>query len=125
MADKEKEEEVDVDIDEEEVEEPAQPLPKTAANVAAEASKVTDFAQEREDELDEASLKQAMAAIGETAQREQEAKERRKKELQAVVVSKADIKLVATEMEVDETTAENLLREHGGELSFTFISFYF
>jgi len=104
------------DVDDDADEEPAQPLAKTAANQAAETDKVTDFVQEKEDELDEDTLKETMDYISAIADKETAEKDKRDKELAAVTIDSADVKLIANEFEIDAESAELKLRESKGDV---------
>lgn len=104
------------DLDLEDEEDAAKPLAKTADNQAAEADKVTDFAEEKENEVEETTLQEAMAVIAKTAAEEKAAQDKREAELAAVKINRGDIKVIADEMEVDDDTAETKLREAGGDV---------
>ena len=77
---------------------------------------MTDFAGEKETKLDEAQLKEIVSTIGQSTATEVAAKAEREKELAAVKISKADVKLIIEEIEVDEDAAELALREAGGDV---------
>eukprot|EP00041_Stephanoeca_diplocostata_P031258 m.970052 g.970052 ORF g.970052 m.970052 type:complete len:130 (+) comp23922_c1_seq12:160-549(+) len=104
-----------VSDDEVEVEE-TQPVKKTAMNESKEADKVTDYAEEKDATVDEGTLKAAMTLISANRKKEKELNEKRAKELKAVSVKKEDISLLSTELEVDSSEAEQMLREHNGDV---------
>eukprot|EP00040_Diaphanoeca_grandis_P002619 m.22250 g.22250 ORF g.22250 m.22250 type:complete len:131 (-) comp13750_c0_seq1:281-673(-) len=106
--------EIDEEFDDEEKKDTG-PTKVTASNVASEADKVTDFVEEKDAKVDENALKQAMDQIGETAKKDAAAREARRVELAAIVIDKADVKLISSEMEIDASEAETQLREHNGD----------
>ena len=99
--------------------------------------------QVEERELDQSKVKRAMAGFSKTQQEEREAERLRyahahasmlteppdatllcrNRELAAVKVQKEDVDLIALEFEVDKKLAERRLREHGGNVKSTLISF--
>jgi NACalpha-BTF3-like transcription factor len=81
----------------------------TAAEEAAQLDSVTDVFMEAE--LDSSKAQQAMSALS-TAKKEEDSEAAA---LAAVAVSKEDVEMIVSELEVTEEVAERVLREVAAE----------
>ncbi|EKX43841.1 hypothetical protein GUITHDRAFT_110293 [Guillardia theta CCMP2712] len=70
---------------------------------------------EGEKEVDTGKAQNALSQLSNAAEAEKLAKLEREKELAKVKIDKKDVELIMSEMEIDESRAERVLREHNGE----------
>merc|ERR1711915_521235 len=83
---------------------------------AADLEKVTDYAEEKEILSTGNELEDAIVAIRNKQAQKTAEKLARERELAKVTVSKEDIDLIVTEMEISKDAADRTLREHGGDV---------
>jgi len=83
---------------------------------AADLEKVTDYAEEKEISSTGNELEDAIAAIRNKQAIKTAEKLARERELAKVNVSKDDVELIMTEMELNKDRADRCLREHGGDV---------
>lgn len=81
---------------------------------AADLEKVTDYVEESE--VNTENMAEAVNLIGTKRSQEDAAKERRKQELDKVIIRKEDVELIMKEMEIPESQAELTLRENNGNI---------
>lgn len=98
------------DAEDEEAEEEVQ---KGSKRDGTDVSRVTDYVETKE--LDSAKAADAVAMLTKTTEVDRAAELARERELAAVQIDKADVDLIATEMELDREVAERRLREHKGD----------
>jgi NACalpha-BTF3-like transcription factor len=80
---------------------------------ASDLERVTDFSEEKEVSGD---LNNAITLIMNKRKKEAEAKAELEKKLATVKVSKEDVDLIATEMEITRARAERVLKQHDGNV---------
>nr|CAB3255119.1 huntingtin-interacting protein K-like [Phallusia mammillata] len=78
---------------------------------AADLERVTDYAEEKEINLRDVG--DVLANLGQTVNAQQAARER---ELAQVKISKEDVELIMSEMEITKIKAERVLRENKGNV---------
>mmetsp|Transcript_9290 Transcript_9290/g.27814 ORF Transcript_9290/g.27814 Transcript_9290/m.27814 type:complete len:99 (-) Transcript_9290:566-862(-) len=86
----------------------------TAKEAAAGLEKVTDFVEETG--VDGSKAMGALGALGETVDAKAEAERQREAALAAVKVSKEDVDLIVSELEVARDVADRELRVQGGDV---------
>ncbi|KAG6622277.1 Huntingtin-interacting protein K [Phytophthora cinnamomi] len=87
---------------------------KSKQDESSAMDKLTD--REEEKAMDENKMKQAFQALLKQEEADKEAERLLEKKLAAVKVSKDDVALVASEMELSSQQADRKLREAGGDV---------
>eukprot|EP00994_Dinema_validum_P006020 NODE_4261_length_483_cov_47.398618_g3656_i0.p1 GENE.NODE_4261_length_483_cov_47.398618_g3656_i0~~NODE_4261_length_483_cov_47.398618_g3656_i0.p1 ORF type:complete len:135 (+),score=57.95 NODE_4261_length_483_cov_47.398618_g3656_i0:59-406(+) len=107
---------------------PPKPKGKAAAPKAAKASSEGSMVLNQDEEKESnskvtgANVQEAFgtAKVGDAEAIAEAARKQRDKELAAIKVDKADVKLISEQMEVEVKQAERALKEHNGDLNATF-----
>ncbi|DAZ94513.1 TPA: hypothetical protein N0F65_011866 [Lagenidium giganteum] len=84
------------------------------AGESSAMQKLNDHVEEKQ--LDEGKMKEAFLALHKQEEADKEAERKREKLLAAVKVNKADVELVAREMELTVQQADRKLREADGDV---------
>merc|ERR1712066_625784 len=105
------------DEDENDEEEPPQQQDKDKKHNsgAADLEKVTDYAEDKEILSTGNELEDAIVAIRNKQAQKTAEKVARERELAKIAISKEDVDLIMSEMELPKDKAERTLREHGGD----------
>ncbi|KAF9102410.1 hypothetical protein BGX27_010989 [Mortierella sp. AM989] len=91
-----------------------------SAEAKAAMKNMTGYQQETEREgVDSDKLEKAMSLITDVVKKQKADKAASQKEIEKLTLSKADVELIMTEMDLPKALAEKHLKEHGGDVTRT------